>query len=425
MKTLKLMSKGPLVELVQSTLKSIGYYDSKISNLFDLKTENSVKNFQSQFGLSVDGIVGTDTWIQLLPYINGYTYYIVQNNDTLYSIANAFDTTINRIKIANPNIRNENFIRSGIKLLIPFNNIVSTDISYSYDIMMLNLEALLKTYPFLKSENSGFSVMGKDLPVIKIGKGSNTVFYSASYHANEWITSPLLMKFIEDYSKALTENINFIGYNINDLYANSTIYIMPMVNPDGVDLVTGALDSSNISYLNAKDISNNYPNIPFPDGWKANISGIDLNLQFPADWEQSKEIKYSQGFTSPAPRDFVGYEPLSEPESLAVFNFTKKHDFRLILAYHTQGEVIFWKFKSFDPPDSEYIGEILSNISGYPLLDTPYNSSFAGYKDWFILNYNKPGYTIEAGLGVNPLPIEQFDKIYSDNIGILFSAAQL
>jgi g-D-glutamyl-meso-diaminopimelate peptidase len=63
---------------------------------------------------------------------------------------------------------------------------------------------------------------------------------------------------------------------------------------------------------------------------------VDLNLQFPAGWEQAKEIKYSQGFTSPAPRDFVGSAPLSEPESIALYNFTISHNFSLILAYHTQ-----------------------------------------------------------------------------------------
>ena len=160
--------------------------------------------------------------------------------------------------------------------------------------------------------------------------------------------------------------------------------------------------------------------------WKLRKTiGVDLNLQFPAGWEQAKEIKYSQGFNKPAPRDFVGYGPLTEPESLAIYNFTLRHDFRLILAYHSQGKVIYWQFQDYNPPMSLEIGEQFSASSGYSLEETPFNSSFAGYKDWFIQNYNKPGYTIEVGIGENPLPISQFDEIYNDNLGILVLGAVL
>ena len=51
--------------------------------------------------------------------------------------------------------------------------------------------------------------------------------------------------------------------------------------------------------------------------------------------------------------------------------------------------------------------------------ETPYASGHAGYKDWFIQDFNRPGYTIEAGLGENPLPLSQFDTIYRENLGIL------
>ena len=142
-------------------------------------------------------------------------------------------------------------------------------------------------------------------------------------------------------------------------------------------------------------------------------------MQFPAGWNEAREIKFEQGFTSPAPRDYVGSSPLITPEAISVYNFTRMRNFRLILAYHTQGEVIYWQFQNYLPPASYYIGERFSNVSGYSLESTPYNSSFAGYKDWFIQTYNRPGYTIEVGLGDNPLPISQFDTIYAENLGIL------
>ena len=66
-----------------------------------------------------------------------------------------------------------------------------------------------------------------------------------------------------------------------------------------------------------------------------------MNLQFPALWENAKRIKEAQGFNKPAPRDFVGEGPLTEPEALAIYNFTLTHNFDLILSYHTQGKEIY------------------------------------------------------------------------------------
>mgnify|MGYP004473031521 FL=1 len=67
----------------------------------------------------------------------------------------------------------------------------------------------------------------------------------------------------------------------------------------------------------------------------------------------------------------------------------------------------------------------MQSLVGYTLADVPYESSFAGYKDWFLQQYRRPGYTIEAGIGKSPLPLSQFEQIYNDNIGILILGAVL
>lgn len=304
-------------------------------------------------------------------------------------------------------------------------NIVPTNINYNYKILEQNISELKNTYPFISTEVIGKSVLKKNLYVIRLGKGSKEVFYSASIHANEWINSVVLMKFIEDYCNAYVNNSTLYNYSIRNLFNSASIYILPMNNPDGVDLVTGNTEPNSYTYLSAKKIANEFPNIPFPFGWKANIRGIDLNLQFPAGWNQAKQIKYNQGFTRPAPRDFVGFGPLTEPESLAIYNFTLAHNFRLVIAYHTQGQEIYWNFQNINPPNSYKIGRSFELASGYKLANVPYNSSFAGFKDWFIQDFNRPGYTIESGIGENPLPISQFSQIYSDNLGLLILGAIL
>ena len=117
--------------------------------------------------------------------------------------------------------------------------------------------------------------------------------------------------------------------------------------------------------------------------------------------------------------------PLTEPESLALYNFTLENNFRLILTYHTQGKEIYWQFQDFAPEEAERIGNVFASVSGYLLAQVPFESGFAGYKDWFLQEFRRPGYTVEAGIGQNPLPISQFDEIYRDNLGILVLGAVL
>ena len=256
-----------------------------------------------------------------------------------------------------------------------------------------------------------------------IGNGQRKVLYSAAHHANEWITSLVLLKFVEELAEAAVAGGQIGGVDAGDLLQTVTIYTVPMVNPDGVDLVVGAIDGDTDAYENAVELAAFYPEIPFPLGWKANLRGVDLNLQYPAGWLQARQIKFSQGFTRPGPRDYVGKAPLDQAESRAMASYTEVVDPALVLAYHTQGKVIYWQFDDVFVPGAGELGERLAQVSGYTLEDTPFESAFAGYKDWFIRYFRRPGYTVEVGEGENPLPLSQFDEIYRDNVPILVTAA--
>lgn len=285
------------------------------------------------------------------------------------------------------------------------------------------IESLLRTYPFMRSERLATTAFGRPISTLVVGNGPRKVIYSAAFHANEWITTLILLTFARQFGEAIVSGGEIAGQNARELKDKVTIYMVPLVNPDGVDLVTGAISPESPEYALATALSENYPGIPFPSGWKANLLGVDLNLQFPAGWMQAREIKFMQGFTRPGPRDYVGRAPLDQVESRAMEGYTQVIDPALVLAFHSQGEEIYWQFDDIFVPGARELGERLAQVSGYTLADTPFASSFAGYKDWFIKTYRRPGYTIEVGRGENPLPIEQFPEIYQANLPLLVAAA--
>ena len=301
--------------------------------------------------------------------------------------------------------------------------IVKTDVPMTSQLCENTILELVKAYPFLRTELLTETAFGRKIRTLVLGKGKRKVIYSAAHHANEWITTPLLLKFAEEFAERFESGGRIFGVDAKKLSETVTIYLVPMVDPDGVDLVTGAIKEGEGQYEIARRMGAVYPDIPFPEGWKANLLGVDLNLQYPAGWLRAREIKFGQGYRYPGPRDYVGRAPLSQKESRALAGYTEYIDPDLILAYHAQGKEIYWQFDDIEIPGARELGQRLADVSGYTLTEPAENSGYAGYKDWFIKVFRKPGYTIEVGEGVNPLPIEQFDEIYRDNLGILVTAA--
>ena len=303
-------------------------------------------------------------------------------------------------------------------------SIVQTDVPMTPRLLGQTIAALTREYPFCRSEVLTTTAFGRPVQTLVIGSGPRKVLYTAAHHANEWITAPVILKFVEDFAVAIRTGGRIADADARTLAEEVTVYTVPMVDPDGVALVTEEIGPGDRGYEMALQLAQNYPEIPFPQGWKANLMGVDLNLNYPAGWLQARENKFSQGFTRPGPRDYVGRAPLDQPETRALAGYTEYLDPELVLAYHTQGEVIYWQFRDIEVPGAEELGQELARASGYELEETPFESAFAGYKDWFIKVFRRPGYTVEAGSGINPLPIEDFDEIYQRNLPLLVAAAQ-
>lgn len=421
MRVLRAGMSGTDVMEIQALLAKMGYDPGKIDGIFGLQTQSAVKQFQRDFGMMPDGIIGLNTYRTLERFLLGYDTYTIRPSDTLYNIARKYYTNLTLLMAANPGLDPYN-LRIGQTVTVPYGiNVVDTNIDYTYDVLQHDIKGLKARYPFIETGVAGHSSLGRELSYIRLGTGSNEVFYNAAHHALEWITSPVLMKFAEDYAKAYALGTEISGFDPREMWENSSIYIIPMVNPDGVDLVLNGLQRSNPNYTEL--IRWNRGSTDFSKDWQSNNNGVDLNHNYNAAWEESKQAEAALGITGPGPTRFSGPYPESEPESRAVADFTRDHDFRLVMAYHSQGEVIFWNFENLAPPEAQTIGESLAGLSGYELAEPEGPASYAGYKDWFIQDYRRPGYTVEVGRGTNPLPISQFDTIYADNRPMLLYAA--
>lgn len=280
---------------------------------------------------------------------------------------------------------------------------------YGYDTMMSDCRSLLRKYPFMSAHIVGYSVMGKPMLAIRVGHGPKLIHMNASFHANEWITSALLVRFLDELGSEYAA-----GTGTRSLYGKTTLWAVPMVNPDGVELSLNGLKEDHP--FRKELLEWNGGSLSF-DGWKANIRGVDLNDQFPAHWEEEAKRR---GVKEPGPRDYSGPYPLSEPESIAMAKLAFNIPFDTMLALHTQGKEIYWNYRGYEPSSAECLANLLGKASRYKPVKL--TDSDAGYKDWFIQTFRKPGFTIEAGEGVNPLPFSDFAKMYEEVGPLLLEA---
>ncbi|CQR46519.1 Gamma-D-glutamyl-L-diamino acid endopeptidase 1 [Paraliobacillus sp. PM-2] len=282
---------------------------------------------------------------------------------------------------------------------------------YTYEQMCLDCNRLMDRYPSLISMKTiGYSVGKRKLIAIKLGKGEDKIFINGAHHAREWLTTTLLMDIIETYAEATNSTSAFETDKIKEILNQCSFWFVPMVNPDGVTLAQSGYRS-----FKHKDllIEWNKGSYDF-SSWKANIRGVDLNRQYPADWET---IQSDPGIRSC--ENFKGYEPLSEPESLAIYQFVQSQSIKLAAAYHSSGEEIFWKYKSETELEkrSKEIALQLANVTGYKLIYPSENPSGGGFTDWFISYYQRPSFTIEIApyIGPNPVPLDYYASIYQQN----------
>ncbi len=266
---------------------------------------------------------------------------------------------------------------------------------------------LKKKFPFIVIHSIGKSVCGRDITAYSMGNYKEKVLFAGGFHAQEWLTSLVVLRFVETVCNAVAENKKLSGVDISKALLHKGITFVPCVNPDGVEIVQNGADTAGDFAGLVRDVSRGDLS-----EWNANAQGVDINHNFPAGWEILRQMEADSGILGPSPRRFGGFAPASEPESAALVRFCERNYVTHAFAIHSQGEEIYWAYGDKTPENSKTIANILSVCSGYELVPNSGLASHGGFKDWFIEYFSRPAFTIEIGKGKNPLPKEMLDEIY-------------
>ncbi len=294
---------------------------------------------------------------------------------------------------------------------------LSTDKCFDHDELTSKINELTQIYPFINVCNIGKSVLGKNIPLITLGNGNKSVIYIGGHHGMEWITCAILVNFINELCEEFNKNTKIFEISIKILLETRKVHIIPMLNPDGIDYAIHGISKDNVLANRLIKIN------PCGDfsHWQANARGVDLNHNYNSGFGEYKIIEKDSNIFDGAPSKYSGNHPESEPETRAVCNFVRWAKPELAVSLHTQGEEIYYTSGEKSCENSLTIAKTISRLTGYKISLPTGTAKYGGFTDWFIEEFNKPSYTLECGLGENPLPFSDFNKIYSKIKRALFT----
>ena len=280
---------------------------------------------------------------------------------------------------------------------------------YCYSVMLDDISALDKTVT--ETFSIGKSLMGREIICMKTGNGAGKLFLAGAYHGLEYLTSALLVRFISEYERSAANGERFFGCDAGALFDGVTLFTVPMVNPDGVDIAVNGIDLTDEYH---RRLIRTVGIHDFKKVWQANARGVDINHNFDADWDRVLD--------KPSASKYGGEYPNSESETRAVVNLARKERFDMMIAFHSQGGEIYCDFNGAYAPRSIETAKRMAAASGYEVKIPTGTASFGGCKDWFIKEFHRPGFTVEIGRGKNPLPMSDLDSVYAENAPLILCA---
>lgn len=267
---------------------------------------------------------------------------------------------------------------------------------------------LCARYSCLSAAPIGRSVLGRSLWGVTVGMGRQRVLMAAAFHAQEWLASLICLRLCEEICEGLYSGRELSGWNLSRAMAGRSLVFVPLVNPDGVQIALHGADGAGEYADTVRALGGDVQGL-----WQANVRGVDLNHNFNAGWVQLQQAEQKNGILGPSPRRWGGPAPESEPETRALAALCRRGNFRHVVALHSQGEEIYWRYGEKTPPASRLMALVMASASGYRVADPEGLAAHGGFKDWFIEEAQRPGFTLELGKGENPLPVTQLEEIYA------------
>ena len=293
---------------------------------------------------------------------------------------------------------------------------------FDYAAMMQCAWLLSAEYPFLGFGYLGESAAGRGIPRFSLGEGKKEIYYIGVHHGAERITGAVLVHFLLELCAGIARDAVLFGVNLAYLLRSRTLYILPMLNPDGAQIAAGKADKSSLFYPRLLAMNGDSDDFTH---WQANVRGVDLNHNYDAGFDAYKQLEPSLGITGGGPTRFAGPAPESEPEVGALCNFLRFNQPAALMTLHTQGREIYYTTGGKCPPGSGAAAKRLAALTGYRIAEPSGAAAYGGLTDYCIEKLGIPAFTLECGKGKNPLPPADAPILYGEIRKALFGFPML
>ncbi len=299
----------------------------------------------------------------------------------------------------------------------PVYYVSSTNGKYTYSAMTSDLLSITKFHQAdkpVKLLKIGTSLDKRSIYCLQIGnpKAKKKIIYTAGIHGREYMNPYFVMDNIEEMLNHYDTAYSKKGYTYRQLYNQVCLYVIPMLNPDGISIAQQGANAIQNKTLraNVKKIQKRL-GISY-SRWKGNAKNVDLNRNFPSGWE--KLSSYRKEGSS-------GSKAGSEPETKCMMNYINTIKPTAVISYHSMGELFYWGY-AISKSSTCYkqalgMKKIVSRLTGYYAVPAHRSTKDACgcLEDWLAYKKKIPSVCVETGNVACPLPASQYNRLYSKN----------